>query len=81
MVNLLGSIAEFEREMIVERVKSGLANAKHKGKKLGKPTKVPIEVQRQAFTLKEQGMSYSQVAQATGLKIPAIQRIIKRLTV
>jgi DNA invertase Pin-like site-specific DNA recombinase len=34
---IFASIAEFERELIRERVKSGLANARGKGQKLGRP--------------------------------------------
>jgi DNA invertase Pin-like site-specific DNA recombinase len=38
MMQLLGAMAEFERALIVERVKAGLKNAKTKGMKLGRPT-------------------------------------------
>jgi DNA invertase Pin-like site-specific DNA recombinase len=38
MMQLLGAMAEFERALIVERVKAGLKNAKTKGTKLGRPT-------------------------------------------
>ena len=34
---ILGSVAELERSMIVERVKAGLRNARAKGKRLGRP--------------------------------------------
>ena len=37
MTHLLGAFAEFEASLIRERVMSGLANAKAKGKKLGRP--------------------------------------------
>jgi len=77
-MQMLGAFGEFERTIIVERVKAGLENAKAKGKKLGKPSRIPLEVQKQAFTLKESGKSYSEVSFITGLKIPAIQRIMKR---
>jgi len=78
MVQMLGAFAQFERSMIVERVKSGLRNAKAKGVQLGHPTKVPLSVQQQVVTLKSSGHSYTQVAAITGLKIPAIQRILAR---
>ena len=77
-MQMLGAFGEFERNIIVERVKAGLANAKAKGKLLGKPSKIPIEVQQQVVTLKTQGKSYREVSNITGLKIPAIQRILKR---
>src|SRR5580700_1728813 len=38
MFQMLGVFAEFERAIIVERVKSGLARARSQGKRLGRPT-------------------------------------------
>jgi DNA invertase Pin-like site-specific DNA recombinase len=37
---ILGSVAELERSMIVERVKAGMRNARAKGIRLGRPRKV-----------------------------------------
>lgn len=38
-LNLLGSIAQFEREMMLERQREGIAKAKHEGRYKGrKPT-------------------------------------------
>jgi DNA invertase Pin-like site-specific DNA recombinase len=37
MMQLLGAMAEFERALIVERVRAGLMNARNKGRKLGRP--------------------------------------------
>jgi DNA invertase Pin-like site-specific DNA recombinase len=34
---MIGAVAQFERSLIAERVKSGLANARSKGKQLGRP--------------------------------------------
>ena len=38
MLKMMGVFAEMERNMISQRVKSGMANAKAKGKKIGRPT-------------------------------------------
>ena len=38
LLHLLGAFAEFERAIIRERVKAGLANARNKGKRLGRPS-------------------------------------------
>ena len=35
---MIGAVAQFEKSLIVERVKSGLANARAKGKVLGRPS-------------------------------------------
>jgi DNA invertase Pin-like site-specific DNA recombinase len=34
---MIGAVAQFERSLIAERVKAGLANARAKGKVLGRP--------------------------------------------
>lgn len=78
MMQMLGAFAEFERSIIVGRVKAGLAAAKDRGVKLGKPSKVPLETQLKAVELKADGYSYNQVAKITGLKISAIQRLLKK---
>jgi len=39
MLKMMGVFAEMERNMISQRVKSGMANAREKGSKLGRPAK------------------------------------------
>lgn len=46
VLTFLGAIAEFERETLVERVKSGLANAKANGVQLGRPRIAAAPVRR-----------------------------------
>ena len=36
LLHILASVAEFERELIRERVRAGIKSAKHKGTKLGR---------------------------------------------
>jgi DNA invertase Pin-like site-specific DNA recombinase len=43
MFHIIGAMAEFERELIKERVKAGLENARRKGKKLGRKPVPPID--------------------------------------
>lgn len=40
MLHILGAVAEFERGLIVERVKAGMKDARRPGKKLGKDKRV-----------------------------------------
>jgi len=62
---VLAGIAEFERELIRDRTKAGLARAKAQGKRLGAPAK-PIDVAR-ARELRVQGMSLRAIATEFGV--------------
>ena len=76
MVNLLGSIAEFERELMLERQREGIAKAKAEGRYKGR---VPT-AQRQAediIGLKDEGKSATEIMQATGAGRSSIFRILK----
>lgn len=42
MVHIIGAMAEFERELIKERVREGIKNAKEKGKRHGRKPIAPI---------------------------------------
>jgi DNA invertase Pin-like site-specific DNA recombinase len=63
--HVIGSFAEFERDVIVERVKAGLANARAKGRRLGRPVKDPHAAGRVA-AMRETGMSLRAIAAAEG---------------
>lgn len=56
---IFASIAEFERELIRDRVRSGLAAAKAKGKHVGRP-RVAVDGSRIAF-LRHQGHSSAEI--------------------
>lgn len=49
MVTILGGLAEFERELILARTKEGVARAKAKGKKLGRPFALSREQTQEAL--------------------------------
>jgi len=73
---VLGSVAELERSLIVERVRAGLRNAKAKGKRLGRPSLV-IDAERVA-TLRNAGASWSSVAREIGQTACACRRAFAR---
>ncbi|WP_279571366.1 recombinase family protein [Paraburkholderia sp. BL10I2N1] len=71
--HLLSAIAEFERELIRERVRSGLANARARGKRLGRPNATPRLVNK-GLTLIRQGKTYQQAAEQSGVSISTLLR-------
>jgi DNA invertase Pin-like site-specific DNA recombinase len=75
MFQMMGVFAEFERSMISERVKSGLARAKSNGKTLGRP-KVSGEVEDQIIELREQGMGILKIGKELGVGTSTVQRVI-----
>jgi DNA invertase Pin-like site-specific DNA recombinase len=62
--SILGAVAEFERELLRERVKSGMAQARRAGKRIGRPALrhfSPDELVR-IRSLREQGASVRKLA-------------------
>ena len=83
LFQMLGVFAEFERAMIVERVKAGLRRAAAQGKKLGRP-RVAETVEKIVLRELEKGRGsrgIHTVARAVGVGTGRVQRIIKRSTV
>jgi len=69
-------VAEFERDLLIERTQSGLARAKAAGKALGRPQALSKEQQEQIA----QGVSLGVLAKQFGVSRPAIQRVERRTT-
>ena len=80
MFQMMGVFAEFERAMIQERVRAGLARAKAAGKTLGRPT-ISIDKEaaiRAALESKEVGIR--KIAATLGVGVGTVQRV-KRASV
>ena len=72
---IFASIAEFERELIRDRVKSGIAAARSKGKRLGRPI-VRVDAARIA-ALRARGRSWREICGETGLSKGTAQRALQ----
>ena len=69
---IFATIAEFERELIRDRVRSGLASARAKGKRLGRP---PAHADAtQIAGLRDSGASWRTVAQQLGISVRTARR-------
>jgi DNA invertase Pin-like site-specific DNA recombinase len=73
-VQILGSLAEFERELIRERILIGIEHARRSGKRLGRPKKNDYAVVRK---LRQKGMSYQEIERKLGLSSGSVWRALK----
>lgn len=84
MVHLLGAFAEWEREIIQERVRDGLALAKKRGTRSGRPIGRPPSFspkqweRAKAILQAEPEISYSELARRTGMERRTLQRKVVR---
>jgi len=79
MFQMLGVFAEFERAMIVERVKSGLARARAQGKRLGRrpvSTDVVERIRERLGT----GSGILRVAKELGVGTGTVHRVKRSMT-
>jgi DNA invertase Pin-like site-specific DNA recombinase len=79
--HVIGAMAEFERELIRERVKAGLAHARSKGRVGGRP-KVKRERDHDAKVIRQmraEGDSYGEIADALGRTKSDIYRVCMTL--
>ena len=77
---VLAILAEFERDLLRERILSGLANARAKGKQLGRPVGNPKLDYYAARVIKlvEEGRSYRSIAKELMLSKNSVVEIVKR---
>lgn len=78
MGNLLAVSSEFEREMISERVKAGLAQARAKGVRLGRPS-VLEDKKDEVIELWKESKNKSLIASKLGILRRSVSRVIDSL--
>ena len=72
---VIAAVAEFERDLLVERTQAGLTRAKAQGKKLGRPRSLPQEQRAMVMKQRREGVSLGTLAKELGVSRSAIQRI------
>jgi putative DNA-invertase from lambdoid prophage Rac len=75
MAALLAVFAEFEREILRERVRAGLAHARQNGKKLGRPTTAGLHA-HQVRNLHRAGVSKAEIARRLQIGRTSVRRIL-----
>ena len=74
LFHIVGAVAQFERGLIAERVRAGMAHARAMGKRIGRPrAKVDLEAVR---NLRSQGESLRNIATALEVPISRVRRAL-----
>jgi putative DNA-invertase from lambdoid prophage Rac len=74
-MGVLNAVAEFERDLLIERTQAGLARARSEGKRLGRPASLSKEEQDAARAGRAAGASLGELAKRYGVSRAAIQRL------
>jgi DNA invertase Pin-like site-specific DNA recombinase len=74
LLHIMGAFAEFERALIVERVRAGMRAAKCQGRKMGRPKRVFDRLR--ALEMRESGASVRQIAKAFEVGTGTVQRLL-----
>src|ERR1700680_4558348 len=77
MFNIIGAMAEFERELIRERVKAGMKNARAKGACIGRP-RANVDA-AQIARLRDSGASLRKIASQLGVSLGTVAACSKKL--
>lgn len=75
---VIAAVAEFERDLLVERTQAGLSRAKAEGKTLGRPAALTAEQQSTIRASRVAGASLGTLAKEYGVSRAAIQRVERR---
>jgi putative DNA-invertase from lambdoid prophage Rac len=82
MPTIMAGLAEFERDLIRERVKSGLASATARGVKLGRQHGQPSDKKaRWVLAMHKEGLSYRLIGRNVGLSRNTVMDIVRRAVV
>ena len=76
LFQMMGVFAEFERAIIQERVRAGLARARAAGTRLGRPT-VGKSLEARIRELKAEGLGIRKIASTLGTGVSVVQRVTK----
>ena len=77
-INILAAVAQFERELIIERVNVGIAAAKQRGVKLGRPSKRQDYIRR-ITPLLDSGYNTAQISRQLKLPYSTVGEIVREL--
>jgi DNA invertase Pin-like site-specific DNA recombinase len=77
--HMMGALAEFERDLIVERTKAGIEAARQRGQHLGRPNKLNATQVKHARKLIDDGTSRNEVARILDINPSTLYRNLQKI--
>lgn len=77
MFHTLAAVAQLERDLIRERTRAGLAAARRRGQRLGRPKAIPKELLTRARRMRSAGRSLRQIASTLGVARSTLARELR----
>lgn len=75
---MLAAVAEFERELIIERINAGIKAARQRGEKLGRPSKKHLYLDRVRALLAE-GCNAAEICRRLRLPYSSVGDLVREL--
>jgi len=76
LAGLVSVFAEFEREILSERVRAGIAQARREGRPHGRPRTAALKADG-VLRLKAERLSHSEIARRLGISRTSVRRILE----
>src|SRR5713226_7373089 len=76
LFHIVGAVAQFERDLIAERVRAGMAHARAMGKHIGRP-RAAVDVMA-VSKLRVEGRSLREIAQTLSVPVSRVRRALAR---
>lgn len=73
-MGVIAAVAEFERDLLIERTQAGLSRAKAEGKTLGRPMALSPQQQAEIAEKRKAGISLRALAKEYGTSLASVQR-------
>ncbi len=77
LFHIVGAVAQFERDLIAERVRAGMAHARAMGKRIGRPRAI-VDVEA-VSKLRQGGQSLREIAVSLNIPVSRVRRALLRL--
>lgn len=75
MFTMLAAFSQFERELMLERQREGIAKAKEEGKYKGRPLSKTVD-REGILKARQEGMSFRKVAEKFDVSLSTVQRVV-----